>query len=344
MESQITILDGAIGTLLCDTISPEASISPLWASVDLLRNPQRLSNLHRQYLAAGAKCISTATYQLSRNTLRYAGVEDEGSVKDICAAGMTVALDARRHQEMTEEMPSTAKSSVALSLGPFGACLQPSQEYSGVYPAPYEKDGSTAVESLRIWHADRLGMFKEASAVGFNDIDILAFETVPWNRLDEIEAIRKILDSEEYRLQKAWISMVYPETVEEDVVKEIVQEVFKNAPIGSAQRGIGINCTKLSLVKDIVEFYSKAVKEMGLAQQDVFLVIYPDGGLTYDSNTKSWSGHDGMASIKAWCDILMEIARGAKEESCWGDILVGGCCKTTPAHILQLADTINDLI
>ncbi|EPS45573.1 hypothetical protein H072_430 [Dactylellina haptotyla CBS 200.50] len=338
MESQITILDGAMGTLLCDTTSPEASTSPLWSSADLLQSSGRLTDIHKMYLTAGADILSTATYQLSRDSLLRAGVTEEEKVKETHAVGMSLALEAMHGYDVQAQGTGIARSpgSVALSLGPFGAFLQPSQEYSGIYPTPYDKGGANAVESLRDWHYKRLHMFKTASPTAFEGMQILAFETVPWKRVDEIKAIRQVIDSEENRSKKAWISMVYAEEPSDEDVKHIVKEVFQDMPPGSAPRGIGINCTKLTLARDIARIYSDTVKELGLPQKDIFLVIYPDGGMTYDVNTKTWEYVDGVAEAEKWSDLMANIAREEAEKGCWESIIVGGCCKTTPRHIYRL--------
>ncbi|KAF3929388.1 hypothetical protein ABW19_dt0205647 [Dactylella cylindrospora] len=328
MESNIIILDGALGTLLCDTTSPEAANSPLWSAVDLLRNPTRLSDVHKQYIASGAQYISTATYQLSRNTFSAVGITDEEEISEISRKGMSVALEALQQQGEGKDLK------VVLSLGPFGSCLQPSQEYSGIYPIPYKKDWEGATSYLREWHEQRLRQF--SSHPEFKGIGVLAFETVPCSRVDEVTAIRQVIDTEEFRYKTAWISIVYPDAPDRTTVRDLVREVFKEIPAGSSPRGIGINCTKLALLKDIVAVYSEAVKEMGLPRNSIFLVLYPDGGLTYDVTTKSWSDKDGMADIKAWCENVMDIVKAAAKEGCWHDIVVGGCCKTTPGHIEQL--------
>ncbi|KAF3207871.1 AdoMet-homocysteine methyltransferase [Orbilia oligospora] len=338
MSTPIIILDGALGTLLCDTTSPEASASPLWSSIDLLHNPSRLADVHAQYIKAGAGCIETATYQLCRETLLRSGVSDEDQMRKICHAAMQLAVDATKDLKPTGNNNNN-NASVALSLGPYGMCLHPSQEYSGVYPPPYNTDSADAVNSLEKWHRDRLQEFQKASHDAFEQMYILAFETVPYKRVDEISAIRRVIDSEEFKGRKAWISMVYTEVPSERVIGRVTRKVFEDIPLGSAQRGIGINCTKLENVREIVRVYSKTITDMRLRKEGVFLVLYPDGGLTYDVNTKTWSDENGMAEVEKWCKLLQEIVEEAVNVGCWGSIIIGGCCKTTPEHISELSRT-----
>ncbi|KAK6331332.1 AdoMet-homocysteine methyltransferase [Orbilia blumenaviensis] len=337
MPTNITILDGALGTLLCDTTSPEASTSPLWSSIDLLHNPSRLTDVHAQYIKAGAQCIETASYQLCHETLLRSGVSDKDqTMQKIYHAAMQIAVDTAKGLDTT-----LGAAQIALSLGPFGMCLHPSQEYSGVYPPPYNADSGGAVHELERWHRDRLRAFKGASGDAFDRMDVLAFETVPYKRLDEVTAIRRVMNSDEFKYKIAWISMVYTEVPNEEIITNITNEVFRELPTGSAKRGIGINCTKLEDLKEIVKIYSKTIKVMGVQKEDVFLVLYPDGGLTYDVHTKTWSDENGMAEVEKWCKLLVEIAQETANEGCWGSIVLGGCCKTSPEHIAKLSAVVQ---
>ncbi|KAJ6256424.1 hypothetical protein Dda_8925 [Drechslerella dactyloides] len=328
----ITILDGATGTLLCDTTSPDSATSPLWSAADLLANPSRLSAIHKQYLAAGATYISTPTYQLTRETLLRAGITDENELRKLYAAGMQVSCDA--------VLQSQTAAAPALSLGSYGASLSPAQEYSGLYPPPYEYGGEGTTDALMHWHQDRLSMFAEQPA--FESIAAIAVETVPSTRLDELAAVTRVLGSPRFRGKKSWVSVVYPSLPAEGVVENVVREVFRGLDSDGAPRGVGVNCSKMGTVKDVVRTYSRAMKEIGVPPEKAFLVVYPDGGLTYDVENKTWSGEqDG--DVERWSTAMMDITIEANKEGCWGEIIVGGCCKTTPAHIESLAKKIVGL-
>ncbi|KAK6355569.1 hypothetical protein TWF696_004669 [Orbilia brochopaga] len=333
MTSRITILDGATGTLLCDTTSPDAATSPLWSAADLLSNPSRLSAIHAQYIAAGATYISTPTYQLTRETLLRAGITDaadENELRRLYATGMQIPCDAA----------SQSQAGVSLSLGPYGASLSPAQEYTGLYPPPYDSGSDGAESALKKWHEDRLRMFAEQPV--FENIAVIAVETVPNTRLDEMAAVAAILSLQPFRRKKSWISVVYPTVPAEETVRGIVKEVFTGLDGNSAPRGIGVNCSKMNVVRDVVRGYSKAVKEVGVEPERVFLVVYPDGGLTYDVESKTWSGEQ-KGDVERWCKELVDIVVEASTEGCWGEIVVGGCCKTTPVHIEHLTRKFKDL-
>ncbi|MCV5153678.1 homocysteine S-methyltransferase family protein, partial [Escherichia coli] len=75
---------------------------------------------------------------------------------------------------------------VALSLGPYGATMIPSTEYSRRYDPKHQH-----VQALEKWHKERLDLFKDVDP---NQVNYIAFETVP--RLDEIVAIRNLLSAD----------------------------------------------------------------------------------------------------------------------------------------------------
>ena len=86
---------------------------------------------------------------------------------------------------------------------------------------------------------------------------------------------------------------------------------------------VGINCA----APDVV---GRALPVLRAAT-DKPLVAYPNAGEFYDPVTKSWrsAGEEGglVELAPSW------IAAGAR--------LVGGCCRTRPAHIRELAHAVR---
>ena len=85
--------------------------------------------------------------------------------------------------------------------------------------------------------------------------------------------------------------------------------------------GIGINCTAPeyveSLIKDIRSVTNKPI------------AVYPNLGETYDGETKTWSG--GQQSFIDYVDIWRKA----------GANIIGGCCRTTPDIIREVAKQIH---
>jgi homocysteine S-methyltransferase len=126
-------------------------------------------------------------------------------------------------------------------------------------------------------------------------------------------------------------------------------ENSNNDNFGARPFAIGINCTKVHKLNELIQTFEATSKERSLALPH--LVIYPDGalGLIYDTVTQTWvaatetsDGEDKDASRrKGWHEELADIVREVHGRGAWKGILVGGCCKTTPAHIAKLRQSLE---
>ncbi len=100
-------------------------------------------------------------------------------------------------------------------------------------------------------------------------------------------------------------------------------EVFHIPMIDKVRQvtGIGINCTAPeyveSLIKDIRSVTNKPI------------AVYPNLGETYDGETKTWSG--GQQSFIDYVDVWRKA----------GANIIGGCCRTNPDIIQEVAKQIH---
>ena len=81
---------------------------------------------------------------------------------------------------------------------------------------------------------------------------------------------------------------------------------------------IGVNCTPPEYIADLVRSAAQAT--------DKPILTYPNSGEHFDAETKTWHGQscaDYTAQAREWFNA------GAK--------VIGGCCRTTPEHIRELA-------
>jgi homocysteine S-methyltransferase len=95
--------------------------------------------------------------------------------------------------------------------------------------------------------------------------------------------------------------------------------------------------------------FEAASKEQGIALPR--LIIYPDGapGLIYDTVVQKWvvateasdSKDKDASRQRGWHGELADIVREVHGRGVWKGILVGGCCKTTPAHIARLRKSLE---
>ncbi|KIM40166.1 hypothetical protein M413DRAFT_172879 [Hebeloma cylindrosporum] len=374
------LLDGGFGTTLEDDLGVKISHSHLWSAQPLIDNEDSIIEAHLLFLRSGCKIISTATYQCSLETFKQAGLGLEQS-KALMLQAVRLADRARTlfHSEAPDQKHETlpdhegGRTLIALSLGPFGATLQPTQEFGGFYPPPYgpqkfNERGSNfnsfgesvyarrlAIDALADFHFQRLVIFLSDDNV-WDSIDVLAFETIPLRR--EVIAIRKAiwrLHSTVQKLGKSpkpwWISCVFPDgespnegaaggpRVQIDDLLEATFGDVEACPFPSPS-GFGINCT---LVKYIAPLSIRLRKYMQRAQMDnshLWLILYPNGNDTYDEVTRSWRGPqtcDEMGWAEEVGAAVQEImeAEGSSPKY-FGGIIVGGCCKTSAKDIATL--------
>jgi homocysteine S-methyltransferase len=193
---------------------------------------------------------------------------------------------------------------VAASLGPYGAVLHNGAEYHGNYTCTHT--------DLVNFHRDRIKVL--AGAKGRAAPDLLAFETLP--SLAEAEAIGKAL--EQWPDLAAWFTFTCRD--QQHVAHgELLRECAAAVARFPQTVAIGINCTQPALVSAlIVELRAASCKP---------IVVYPNSGEGWDADARSWTGSSDPADFGAMAASW--FAAGAQ--------IVGGCCRTRPAHIRQVA-------
>jgi homocysteine S-methyltransferase len=280
---------------------------------------------------------------------------------------------AARARNNRRTLPSALRHPcVALSLGPYGATLTPTQEFGGYYPPPYGprvfsssfantntfenvSDERISEDSLCEFHLRRLRVFAENASI-WSEIDCIAFETVPLLR--EARAIRKAmarLRDDGFELKPWWISFVFPDGQlpdekltdtngrlrPSDVVIDMFTSGDNDIPIPTA---IGINCTSPQYLNALLEDMSASMKEVSKSLDlRPWLIIYPNGGKIYDIHSQSWSQPASAGDRPRWAEAVVESVRRHVGDEAWGGVVIGGCCKTRPEDIRQLAARRLDL-
>jgi homocysteine S-methyltransferase len=117
----IRVLDGGMASEL---EYQGANINgPLWSAHVLEDAPEKVIAVHRAYIEAGADCIETVSYQVSR-----IGYAEFGLAPDRADAALLKAVELAR--SAAAEFPDRPIV-VAASLGPYGAALHNGAEYHG---------------------------------------------------------------------------------------------------------------------------------------------------------------------------------------------------------------------
>lgn len=269
----------------------------LWSAKALFERPDLVREVHLDYLRAGADVVTSASYQAT-----VAGFMKRGFSEEEAAALITKSVhlaQEARDLYLAERGADGTVPLVAASVGPYGAYLADGSEYRGDYDI--DEDALTA------FHAGRLAILAAAQP------DLLACETIP--SLVEARAIVRALRQEDIRIP-AWFSFSCRNGAEISDGTRIAEcaRFLNNVSEASA---IGLNCTAPQYVESLIgEIRRETTKP---------IVVYPNSGETYDASDKSWHGaaEDFGTIARRW------RTAGAR--------LIGGCCRTTPREIADIA-------
>ena len=277
----------------------------LWSARALAMAPDVVREVHSDYLDAGARVITTNTYQATLPALVRSG-EDAAGARRVIAAGARLAKEAAR--QFSKEHPEEPVL-VAGGLGPYGAYLADGSEYTGAYGIDiFEDPGFQEVHLPRI------------EVLAGEGIDLFALETLP--RLDEAQALASMVKGLAPQAE-CWVSFqVRPDGVRLADGTPLV-EAAAWAAGEEAVVAVGVNC----VAPDVVGRALPVLREVTAKP----LVAYPNSGDIYDPGTKTWKAGDEGGGFTALAPSW--IAAGVR--------LIGGCCRTRPAQIREIAHAVR---
>jgi homocysteine S-methyltransferase len=294
------LLDGGLSTEL-ESRGHDVS-SALWSARLLRDDPAAIVAAHAAFAAAGAQVATTASYQATLNGFAAVGI-GSGRARRLIAASVHLAREGQAR--------GRGEGWVAGSIGPYGAFLADSSEYTGAYVDPAwtgRTGGGLTVAELRAFHRPRMEVLAGAGA------DVLAGETVP--AAAEAEAL--VAEAEELGVP-IWLSLTA--VVDGDGVVRTrrggpAAEFFAMAAGSPSVLAVGVNCAAPSGL-------GAAVAEAARTGRPV--VAYPNSGEGWDAEARRWTGEPGIAAddVRAW------VGAGAR--------LVGGCCRVGPDRLRAIA-------
>jgi len=220
-------------------------------------------------------------------------------------------LDERRARALLREAVALARAAVtdtdtlvAASIGSYGAALADGSEYRGDY--------GLGAAALVEFHRERI---VELSAAG---PDLLAFETIP--SAIEALAIAELLDT--IPGPRAWVSFSLRPASDEPRVSDGARLRDAIAPLIGHPRvaALGVNCIAPAAVLPAIEVI--ATLAPGLP-----IIAYPNAGERWVG--QRWSG--AQTELDAFTALATRWVRA-------GARLIGGCCRTGPAHIRALVE------
>ncbi|KAJ5573541.1 uncharacterized protein N7459_007968 [Penicillium hispanicum] len=338
----IQILDGGLGTSLQDQygVSFDSTNTPLWSSHLLVGDPATLEACQKDFGTVGVDVLLTATYQVSTEGFARTKTAEFPNGIPSSAVGrfLQTAVDVAERAKVRDS------AKVALSLGPYGACMIPGQEYSGDYDVAHDSE-----DALYQWHLDRLRLFLEADGDLLARVQYVAFETLP--RLDEVRAVRRAIRDSGITAP-FWIACVFPREDEllpdGSSIAQVVQTAVAPMSNGLVPWGVGINCTKIHKLPDLIEKFGASVNEAiaaGWISAAPTLVLYPDGtnGEVYNTTTQTWEkltdqDKEGQGDNRPWGVQLAQVVNDASTKGPFRSFLVGGCCKASHHDIKNLRE------
>ncbi|GME71397.1 unnamed protein product [Ambrosiozyma monospora] len=320
-QNKYVLLDGATGTEL-EKRGVNVNDS-LWSGIAILSHPQTLQDLHLEYLRAGADIIISASYQLSKQAILERGWNPD----EIYQKSIDLCYNAQQiHLKETG-----IHSSIASSIGPYGALLCDGSEFDGKYR------GATD-DQIRDYHEARLNFM-------FNDprVDIIAFETIP--KLQEIKVLTQMINKLNAN-SKHPKDYFFASTCNDDYEladgsnwDDVLQYLNDNAD--DHLIAVGANCCKLLNTSKIISKIDSALnKASRLLANNVKIIIYPNSGEVYDGHTKKWHIDSHLKTP----NLGLEMYRKAREWIQFSNVaIVGGCCRTSSDDTKILKSLIDEL-
>lgn len=276
----------------------------LWSAKLLESDPEAIILAHLAYLESGAQCIITASYQATIPGFMALGY-NERSASELILKSVHLAEEARSRFQANN--PRAERPVIAASIGPYGAYLANGSEYRGDY--------GIADQELRNFHEPRINLLANSAA------DVLACETIP--SFQEANVLSEILETVK---KPAWVSFSCKDG----------KHLCDGTPIDQcalllAQHptvfAIGVNCTS-------PQFISELIQSIKPKSGNKKIVVYPNSGAIYNSESKTWSGLSDLSScevmVKEWMDL--------------GADMVGGCCGIGPEQIKAMHKVMVSVI
>ncbi|MBL8382159.1 MAG: methionine synthase [Burkholderiales bacterium] len=327
LSQRIVVLDGAMGTMIQqyrlteEQYRGKGGAPGMWErfrdhGVDLkgnnelltLTQPQVVSEIHEQYLAAGADIIETNTFGAQSIAQGDYGLEQLGYELSFAATRLARAACAKF---ATPERPRFVAGAVGPT--PKTASISPDVNDPGARNVSFDE--------LVAAYADNVRGLIDGGA------DLLLVETI----FDTLNAKAALFAIDMVQEEKGLtggrrLPLMISGTVTDAsgrILSGQTVEAFWNSVRHARPLTIGLNCALgAALMRQYIEELSRIA--------DTYICVYPNAGLP---NPMSETGFDETPEVTS--GFLREFAKAGFAN------IVGGCCGTTPAHIQAIADAVK---
>ncbi|MFG6446659.1 homocysteine S-methyltransferase family protein [Roseateles sp. BYS180W] len=316
MRQRILVLDGAMGTMIqryklseADFRSERFAQHPkdLKGNNDLLvlTRPDVISEIHEQYLAAGADIIET-------NSFGTTSVAQEDYGLEAFAYEMNVAA-ARLARAACDKYSSADKPRFA------AGALGPTPRTASISP-DVNDPGARNVDFDTL----RAAYYEQAKGLLDGGVDLFLVETIfdTLNAKAAIFALEELMEDSGERLP-----VIISGTVTDAsgrILSGQTVSAFWHSVRHAKPLAIGLNC---ALGATLMRPY---VEELSRAAADTAISCYPNAGLP---NPMSDTGFDETPEVTG--RLVGEFAQAGFLN------IAGGCCGTTPAHIHAISQAVS---
>jgi 5-methyltetrahydrofolate--homocysteine methyltransferase len=316
LKQRIMILDGAMGTMIQRYKLTEADYrgtrfadhsKDVKGNNELLQltKPEVITEIHEQYLEAGADIIETNTF-----------------------GATTVAQDDYGLGPLAREMNVAAAKLARDACDKFSSADKPRFVAGALGPTPKTASISPDVNdpAARNVTFDELktAYYEQASGLLEGGCDLFLVETIfdTLNAKAAIFALDELMDDTGERLPviiSGTVTDASGRILSGQTVSAFWHSVRHAKPVA-----IGLNC---ALGATLMRPY---IEELSRVAGDTFVSCYPNAGLP---NPMAETGFDETPEITG--SLLEEFAKAGFLN------IAGGCCGTTPAHIASIAQKVG---
>lgn len=315
--ARIVVLDGAMGSMIQTFKLSEADFRgerfkshphDLQGNNDLLSltRPDVIESIHADYFAAGADIVEANTF--SSTAIGQSDYHLEAAVRDLNLAAVACA---RRAAQRAEAATPGRRCFVAGAIGPLNRTLSMSPDVN--------RPDYRAVT----WEQVVAAYTEQIYALLDGGVDALLVETIfdTLNAKAALFAIESIFDE---RGDSARVPVMISVTITDASGRTLSGQTvgaFYNSVAHAKPFSVGINC---ALGGDAMRPYVEELASIA----GCYVTCYPNAGLP-----NAFGGYDETPADMA--KVLGDFAANG-----WVN-LVGGCCGSTPAHIVAIAQAVK---
>jgi len=321
LEKRILIIDGAMGTMIQRYKLTEADYRgerfkswhlDLKGNNDLLSitKPQIITEIHKQYLEAGADIIETNTF--SSTAIAMADYEMQSLAYELNVAAATCAKKAILEFNESRHDNGTAPKFIAGAIGPLNKTLSLSPDVNN--------PGFRAVTFDEVVNA----YYDQVRGLVDGGVDLLLIETIfdTLNAKGAIFAIKKYFRDTRKEPLPVMISGTITDASGRTLSGQTL-EAFYTSVAHAKPLSVGLNCALGA--KEMRPYIAELSQIAGC-----YVSAYPNAGLPNAMGEYDESPDQTAHFLEDWA------SEGFVN-------IVGGCCGTTPDHIRHIAEHVKNI-